>query len=183
MKKRYGILLLALATLAVAVSVGVGVYAYMVKSSDTVTNELIPGQVDCQVVETFDGEKKTSITVKNTGNVEAYIRVRLVTYWVTSEGSIAPKASEMPTFTCNSTWFKGSNDTYYYTAPVNPGEFTADLLPTGATIQLKQDGEYYQVVEVFAEAIQSLPAAAVEGVWPVQVNGTNYTLSPREETP
>ena len=140
--------------------------AYLYRATGDVTNEFVKGYVDCEVQENFNGTEKSSITVENTGNVMAYLRVRLVSYWVNKSGEIVAKASEMPTFTPAADWYSAGNDTYIYTKPVAPGGSTGDLLGSGSSITLQTSTEgYQQVVEVFADAIQSEPADAVKDAW------------------
>ena len=70
--------------------------ALMFRQTSLVTNEFETAIVDCQVHEQTDtgsvmAGAKSSITVENTGNIPAYIRVRFVSYWVDSEGHIVGK--------------------------------------------------------------------------------------------
>ena len=143
--------------------------AYLYRATNDVTNMFVPGEVDCEVTEDFNGTVKSSITVGNTGNVTAYLRVRLVSYWVDASGNIMPKASPAVSFTLGEGWqaLKNSADTYIYTSPVAPEAFTENLLGSAITLESKTvDGvTYYQVVEVFADAIQSEPATAVTEAW------------------
>lgn len=154
--------------LAVAVLCG-SVYAYMYRKSIAVDNTFIPAYVACVVDEDFADNKKTSITVENTGNIDAYIRVRLVSYWIDESGAIVSKSSEMPTFTKASDWIQDAgNDTYYYTKKVAPDASTTTLLDSDITLRLSSEG-YRQVVEVFAEAIQAEPDEAVTDSWNVTI--------------
>lgn len=172
--KILSVLLLATALVVLTSSVG----AYMRKQTPTVENAFVPAEVSCEVVENFDGKGKDSITVKNTSTIEAYLRLRLVTYWVvenelTGEMEILSKISKPLNFQFNETDWLKSGDTYYYKAPVAPEGVTSDLLIKENPIILEKnpvDGSY-QVVEVFAEAIQSLPEEAVEAAWNVNVVG------------
>lgn len=75
--KILSVLLLATALVVLTSSVG----AYMRKQTPTVENVFVPAEVSCEVDEEVNQNQKTSITVKNTGNIEAYLRLRLVTYW------------------------------------------------------------------------------------------------------
>lgn len=154
--------------LAVAVLCG-SVYAYMYRKSMAVDNTFIPAYVDCVVNEDFADNKKTSITVENTGNIDAYIRVRLVSYWIDESGAIVSKSSEMPTFGIADDWIPDAgNYTYYYTKKVAPDAFTTTLLDSDITLRLSSEG-YRQVVEVFAEAIQAEPDEAVTDSWNVTI--------------
>ena len=154
--------------------------ALMFRQTNLLTNEFETAIVDCQVHEKTDTGSviagvKSSIQVKNTGNIPAYIRVRFVSYWVDSEERVMGKASEMPEILYNeAAWFK-ENDIYYCKTPIEVGAFTPELLQSGKKIVLRVDEEtgYRQVVEVFADAIQSKPDRAVENSWKVNVTDNN----------
>ena len=180
MKLRKILLVLLACSLLLTLSLLGTVVAYMFKQTDSVANDLMPAYVDCEVVETFDGSTKSSITVKNTSNIDAYLRVRLVTYWVNDNGEIMPKASESITVDLAEGWIKGSGNTYYYTSPVKPEASTPDLLKDNAVLALARDEStgYRQVVEVFAEAIQSKPASAVTSSWGVTLTDGKITAAP-----
>ena len=174
--KNRKILYVTLFILVIAVSFPTAM-AYMFKKTETIKNELIPAEVSCKVNENFNGTKKTSVTVTNTSNITAYIRVRVVSYWQDSKGNIVARQSEMPVFEVSDNWIKADEyDTYYYKLPVKAGEDTLEFLKTGSEIILRQETEtddigvtytYNQVVEIFAEAIQSLPVDVVTSSWPV----------------
>lgn len=144
---------LVILVLVLALAVG-GVYSYMFARTEDAANVLTPAAVSCKVNETFEDNKKSSITVQNTGKVDAYLRVRLVTYWVNDAGEIVAKPSEKLTVTLTDNWLADTdNDTYYYQHPVKPDESTDNLLKDAIT--LISEGGYNQVIEVFAEAIQA----------------------------
>jgi len=148
------------------------VYAYMFAKSQTAETAFVPAQVSCKVSETFENNIKTSITVKNTGNIPAYVRVRLVTYWVDGEGNVAPLASPSLTVSVDEReWLTGSNNTFYYKTPVNAGEPTVNLLTYPITLTQDDKNGYKQVVDVFAEAIQADPPEAVLQSWGVNLGG------------
>ena len=183
------ILVVLLAVLALFSSIG-SVGAYMRKQTQVVSSVYIPGTVSCTVHETLTGKtEKRSITVENTGSITSYIRVRLVTYWVDSHGDIMYKASSnlnMDSIYNTTDWIKAPNeDLFYYKYPVAPdgntGDVTADLLKNGSVITLQRDNngtnsdtsdDLRQVVEVFAEAIQSEPTKAVTEAWKVTIDSS-----------
>ena len=76
--KRKMIAVLSLVLIAGWVAVSDFADAYMRKNTEEVDNTFIPAYVDCVVNEDFADNKKTAITVENTGNIDAYIRVRMV---------------------------------------------------------------------------------------------------------
>lgn len=176
MKKRKTMLPLLIAACLLFVSLCGGVLAYMFRRTEPKDNRFTPAVVDCAVVEDFDGNTKTSIAVKNTGNIDAYLRVRLVTYWVDGSGNLAPKPSAKITLTLPDGWIAGSDNTYYYTKAIASEATTSNLLT--APLALQQDGDYHQVIEVFAEAIQSEPDNAVTNSWGVTLTDNIITAVP-----
>ena len=146
------------------------VISYMFHISEQKDNLFTPAEVSCEVLEEFaDNKTKSSIVVENTSNIAAYLRLRLVSYWVDGDGNIVAKPSQMPSFTIANGWRAGPDDTYYYISPIKPEDKTPNLLADGQKIVLKQEDGYSQVVEVFAEAIQSKPVDAVEN-WGVTLD-------------
>lgn len=166
--KRLSTLLLSV-ILVVTIAVG-GTVAYLVTQVTPVTNTFTPSHVTCQVTEDFDGTKKENVNVFNTGDTDAYIRVKLVTYRVNDAGQHIGGTAAIPSFTPGQNWVENGGY-YYYTLPVAPGQKPAyDLIES---IQLK--GNYddadggKQVIEVMAEAIQSAPAVAIGESWRVSI--------------
>lgn len=161
--------LILLAAMSVVLATGVTV-AFMFRKTEPMTNELEPAQVSCSVEESFDGTNKSSIRVKNDSNVSCYLRLRMVSYWQDKDGNIVGKASEMPAVNYDTgNWFTDAADdyTYYYRPVVESGQSTGEFLQ--APIVLKEDvyqGEpVYQVLEIFAEAMQAEPEHIVETYW------------------
>ena len=149
--------------------------ALMFRQTSLMTNAFETAIVDCVVYEKTDAGlansgsvttmSKSSIKVQNTGNIPAYIRLRFVSYWVDADGNIVGKASEMPDIPFDeSAWFE-KNGMYYCRTPIDPDAFTPELLQVDKTIVLRavEETKYRQVVEVFADAIQSEPDSAVTG--------------------
>ena len=151
-------------------------FALMYRQTQPLNNQLEAAFVACDVEENFNGETKTRIAIKNTGNIDAYLRVRLVSYWVDSDGNITSKPSRMPRVSVTSGWVTGTGNTYYYSQPVAPGDITTNLLD--ADITLKEEDGYLQVIEVFADAIQSKPAEAVTTSWGVTLDGDKIITAP-----
>ena len=169
---------LALVAVVTLSAISGSVAAYMIKRTQFEENTFTPAVVTCELheVKNADTTQKTSITVTNTGNVNAYLRVRLVSYWVDpATGAIAAKPSPAVTFTPGMGWVAGSGNTYYYQPPVAPGATTYELLDSAITLT-SQDG-LVQVIEVFAEAIQAQPAAAVTGSWGVTLSPSGNVIA------
>lgn len=181
MKKRKNYLGLLIVVLIVALVLCGTVIAYMFRQTEYKDNQFTPASVSCEVVEEFDGQQKSSIKIQNTGNIDAYLRVRIVSYWVDSNGNIVAKPSSIPEVTPASGWIKGSNNTYYYQSPVSsvdPNNLTGELLSAPVDLEKDENG-YLQVVEIFAEAIQSKPTDAVTNSWKVSLDANgNITAAP-----
>ena len=167
--KRLTTLLLS-GLLLVTLIVG-GTVAYLVTQVTPVTNTFTPSHVTCAVTESFNGTVKSNVNVTNTGDTDAYIRVKLVTYRVNKDGQHIGGTATVPPFTPGEKWVPYGGY-YYYTLPVAPGQHPAyDLIHS---IQLK--GNYddadggKQAIDVMAEAIQSAPAEAIGKSWGVTIS-------------
>ena len=117
--------------------------AYMVNSSGSVVNRFTPSSVQCLVVE---GEG--AISVRNTGDIPAYIRASYVLNWMDASGNVSgvkPNAG----VSVASNW-TNVGGIWYYGAEVPVGGEIAFVSFTPAS-----NGDYHLAVEVVAEAIQS----------------------------
>ena len=79
------VMLVVAAVLVVCIGVA-GTLMFLVDKTSEVTNTFEPANVKCQVEESFDTKVKKNVNVKNTSNIDAYIRVKLVTYRVNDKG-------------------------------------------------------------------------------------------------
>lgn len=138
-----------------------GTVAYLVTGQNAITNTFTPAEVKVEIKETVSNHEKTSITIQNTGNIEAYIRVMLVGNTV-EDGNVTGSFEVAPSLKTG--WAKGSDGYYYYTKPVAAGSSTRNLL--GSSITLKEN----QTVTVLAQAIQSVPTNVVTSVWKVTLD-------------
>lgn len=153
-----------------------GTIAFLTTKTEPVVNMFNPSHVDCTVTERFNGTTKSDINVTNTGDTDAYIRVKLVSYRVNDQGQHIGGTAEIPAFTPGAGWVPYGTY-YYYTQPVAPGaKPAADLI---SSIDLT--GSYTdadggkQVIEVMAEAIQatgvdSNGTPAVKSAWGANVS-------------
>lgn len=165
--------------LLLALAIG-GTLAWLSTKDDPIQNKFLPTKVTCEVTEKFNGTtgEKTKVNVKNTGTIDAFIRVKLVTYRVNKDNQHIGGEAEIPTFTLGAGWayYEGY---YYYTLPVAPGKqpktnLTDSMTLTG-TYNDADGGK--QVIEVMAEAIQSVPEDAVKAAWGADFSiGTDGSL-------
>lgn len=167
---------MALATvLLLALTIG-GTVAWLTSKTSDITNTFTPSHVTCEVQEGFDGNVKTNVTVKNTSDIAAYIRVKLVTYRTNDKGDHIGGTAELPTFTLGKNWVE-HDGYYYYTLPVAAGETPAFKLTDSMTLTktyTDADGGH-QSIDVMAEAIQSEPAEAVGEAWGVSISQGSVT--------
>lgn len=149
--------------LALAIS---GTVAWLTTKDAPITNTFNPSKVACEVTESFNGTVKSSVNVKNTGDIDAYIRVKLVTYRTNKQGQHIGGTAEIPAFTPGAGWV-AYNGYYYYTKPVAPNAQPEKALISSINLTEKYidaDGGK-QAIDVMAEAIQSVPDAAVKAAW------------------
>ena len=163
------------AVLLVALAIG-GTLAWLTARSENVTNSFTVGHVSCQVTETFKDNVKSNVNVKNTGDVPAYIRVKLVTYRTNADGQHIGGTATLPSFTLGTGWVL-HDGYYYYTLPVAAGGTPATNLTDSMTLTNSYDDADggKQAIDVMAEAIQSVPAQAVGEAWGVSISEGGVT--------
>lgn len=154
--KKSAFLLVALILILV---VGAGTtLAYIVDMSGPLSNIFSPSNVACAV----NDDK----SIKNTGDVDAYIRAAVVMTWKAKDNS-GNVYGQKPACTLNgigAKWTLGSDGYYYYTEPIEAGESTNALF-TGYTVSDTAPTGYALSIEIVAEAIQADPFANEEAAW------------------
>ena len=177
--------------------------AFVFTGTGKVENTFESSYVACEVLEngadgtgSFDGVAKTNVRVKNTGEVQGYIRAAVVVTWMSADGTqvTAQKpvdgedyeivyANESDAESGNTTdnvtnWELGTDGYWYYKIPVNVGDSTQNLiksctLKSGVT---PPDG-FYLSVEIVASAIQSTPFEVVVTQWSSGVERVDETAN------
>ena len=159
-----------------ALAVG-GTVAWLTANATPVENTFTPSNVACRVTENFDGTTKSNVNVTNDSNIDAYIRVKLVTYRVNDAAQHIGGTAEIPAFTPGEGWVK-HGEYYYYTKPVAAGKAPEKpLIGANGIALIKYDDADggKQAIEVMAEAIQSQPAKAVGEAWGVTISQGSVT--------
>lgn len=149
---------LLVSAIVLAVGIVVGTIAWLVASTKPVTNTFTPGKVDITVTEEFDGETKKNVTVKNEGNVPAYIRAKIVVTWQDKAGNVYGQALVEDTdyiLTLGGSWKEGDDGYYYYTSSVAGGAETGVLIEKCEPVKGKAPKDYNLCVEILAESIQA----------------------------
>jgi len=187
--RKYTLFLVCLLlTVAIAVS---GTIAYIFTTSDPVTNTFAPVLPKIEIPEEMKETVKENATVKNTGDVDSYLRAKIVATWQNSNGEVYPEVPILGThyFMSNGTnWIK-VGDYYYYNKVAAPGqpavtknettekiEFGSgvtkdDMLIIEAKVIKPAPAEGYTLhIEILGQSIQSTPAEAVQEAW-----GMTYT--------
>lgn len=167
-------LVLVVSVLVLLLAVAGGTLAWLTAQTDGVVNTFTPAHVSCVVTEEFNGATKRNVNVENTSDIPAYIRVKLVTYRVNEDGQHIGGTATIPTFKPGEGWVK-YGEYYYYTLPVaasgTPNIPLIDETGINLTGSYDDADGGKQVIEVMAEAIQSVPEAAVQAAW-----GTGFSI-------
>lgn len=153
----------------------------LIDTTAKVVNTFTPGSVTASIVENgepVEGETsvsaKNSITVKNTGNVPALVRAKLVVNWIKlgEDGKPVRDEAGTPVIIANpvgtdgnpltitpsysSDWTTNLGDGYcYYNDYVAAGAATTDLLAAAITAPTNTPAGYAMQVEVITEAMQA----------------------------
>lgn len=152
------LLLLLSLVLVVALAVG-GTLAWLTAKTDPVVNTFTAGTGGTNIVETVTPTEKTSVKIQNTGDIDVYVRVRLVINCIDADNNII--AGTKPTVQIKEGWtFYG--DYYYYNGTIGENETTSELLNAPITLDDGQ-GNLYEV-NVMAQTIQ-VGGGAVEDAW------------------
>lgn len=138
-----------------------GSLAWLIDTA-SVQNDFTYGHVSCQVVEDFDGNTKSNVQIKNTGDTAAYIRAKIVATWQDSKGNVYLQAPALAP-SIGDGW-TNNGGFYYCNTPVEPGEMTPVLINSLGNIAAPEEG-YSLHVEILADAIQSQPAKAAQEAW------------------
>lgn len=158
--KMKSILLLALVAVLLLSAVG-GTVAYLVTATGPVENVFTPAKYDTEIEEKFESSAKSAITVINNGQVDVYVRVAIVGYYVDDEsGNIVAEWTGSPTITTNWTVADGF---YYYDKIVKPGESTDNLLANPIAVDTTSHPGAHLVVTVVHQSIQAegLPSGVI----------------------
>lgn len=172
--------LIVFAALLLTAAVG-GTAAYLIRQADPVKNTFQPAKVTCAVEEQFAEDVKSDVTVRNTGNINAYIRAAILVNWIAEDGSgnvysKTPAAGvDYAISWGNGAWHLGADGFWYYADPVAPDALTTNLINTATQLSTPPEG-YRLSIRILASAIQSEPANVVAQQW--NVTNTNGQILP-----
>ena len=166
-----------------------GTGAYLVTSTGPVTNTFTPASVTTQVEEEFNGTTKSNVRIKNTGNIDAYIRTAVIVNWADAQGNVSGTPVKDTDYVMDlnivtdekpdAPWFKGSDGYYYCKTAVKSVKQDTKNCYTPVLIKscIKATGAqapagYDLQVTILADGIQSVPADAVQQAWGVTVDSS-----------
>lgn len=182
--RRRSIILLVSLLSVIALSIGTTL-AFIFTNTGKVENTFNPTRVSCDVTEEFENNIKTNVSVKNTGNTDAYIRAAVIVTWIDNDGNVyasAPQEDTDYTITLadgfSESWLIDKNGFYYCKAPVAPDSDTPLLIEECRVIDGRAPEGYHLSVEILASAIQSEPSSVVEEQWGVTVTDSGITQVP-----
>ena len=178
------ILLAVSLVLILSAAIG-GTVAYLIDQTGSITNTFTPAKVTPGINENFDRSVKNDVQITNTGDIPAYIRVKVVVTWKDAQGNVygaAPVLGTDYTWQIPGTdWVKGSDGFYYYTKPVPAGEKTSVLLTACQPVAGRAPAGYSLSVDIHAQAIQAEPTTAVTSAWNnVTAVGTDGALTVKQ---
>lgn len=181
--KNYIYVLVAAVAVIIAGTAG-ATLAYLSHQSG-LTNQFQIAKVSTEIIETFKNDVKSDVSVKNTGDVPAYIRASIIIGWQDEKGNPVfgtPEAEndykmelnlQSASDTDDGEWVLANDGYYYYTMPVAGDKPTDILIKTCKDLKVdthKSEGKYL-VVDIAAQSIQADPAAAVLDAWGAEVGG------------
>lgn len=185
MKKRISVRAAALilcTVIAAVAAIGVTV-AYLFDVTPSLEEKFDPVEVACRVLSTVE-EHPTNVTVKNVGDVEAYIRATVVVTWVSDASGSTYGGAPVPgihyTVTAGEAgWVQGSDGFHYCTAPIAPDAKTPILFGSIDPVEGKAPEGYHLSVRILASGIQSTPVEAINAAWRTVTVAEDGTLSPQ----
>ena len=155
-RRRSGVKLLPLAAaLVLIIGVAAGsTMAYLTDESAALSGSYTAGLVDCLVLDDY--------SVKNTGNVDAYVRVRLVQNYVNAEGQVcsSPEHQDIVPATPDGWIYKDGY--YYFPDKLAPGSATVPA--ASSALPAAADGCTVKTT-LITEVIQAEPAYAITNAW------------------
>ena len=165
MKNTKKIIALVAIVLLMTATVG-STLAYLIADAGPIANIFNPAKVTCKVNETMSQENgvwtKSGVTIENTGNTTAYIRVAVVGNWCDDNGNVVePWIAKDSYFNLND-WEKG-NDGFFYCKTAIPADAPNDKTP--ALIysygKANENGLHLEM-NIVAQAIQATDEAVAD---------------------
>ncbi len=175
-KRRIQLIKLVICLLLVLGISVTGTIAFIVTHTNSITNTFKESNVACQVEETFNNNVKSDVSIKNTGDSQAYIRAYVNITWFDQTGNKVHSCKPIENTDYKITysddgWLLGSDGYWYYKLAVDAGDSTEVLISKCELLSTANAPEGYSLsVEIVCSAIQSSPTSVVTDMWNVQVD-------------
>lgn len=183
-RQRKPVTLLVSLLLLLGIAIGSTV-AFLATRTAAKKNTFTPSKVSSQVTESFNGTTKSNVAVKNTGDIDAYLRATVNITWRkdqnTADQTVTAKVPQEGvdytiTYSAGTGWANGEDGYWYYLTPVAPGASTRSLIESCTQLPgAEVPTGYHLSVEIIASAIQSVPAQAVGEAWGVTITENDVT--------
>lgn len=151
-----------------------GTIAYIQVHSH-ISNSFTVAKLSIELNETFDGKDKTDVTVKNTGDVPAYLRAAIVVNWKDTDGTVTSANESEYSMAMGPEWIQGADSYWYCKKPTDAGQPSPALIVSCKPKAVKAD--QHLSVEILIQGVQAEPATAVEELWDATVTADG-TLTP-----
>jgi len=154
--------ILAVSLLLLLVAGVVGTVAYFSMGTETIQNTFIPTKVTTEVTCSEGG----AVTVKNTGDIDAWIRVAVTVTWQ-QDGRENFIYGQAPNYSISKSdsWILGNDGFYYYNKAVAPNQVIEGLTVDTSTAGEAPATGYSLTVSVAASGLQSKPVSVFNDVW------------------
>ncbi len=161
----------------VSIMAVVGTVAYLFTATPSVVNTFTVPSDGSSIEEVIEGNVKKEVVIVNTGDVDSYIRAKVIFTWQNEDGEVHPTAVKDTDYTI--AWNTGDgagkwsvvNGTYYYNGVVKAAAETEPLFKECTPTEAAPEEGYTLHVEILSQSIQSEPATAVQSAWGMTYSG------------
>lgn len=174
---------LAISVLVLVLGIVGTTLAYLFDKADPITNTFTVAKAGITVDEKLENGVKNNVTIKNTGDVDVYIRARVIVTWKDDDGNVFPQTPVAGkdydyeiTYPTDTGWFEYEGN-YYYLSSVAPNAPTGVLFTGCKPVEGKTPDGYHLSVEILADSIQAEPENAVQEAWGVKISADKVESS------
>lgn len=182
-KKNQNASLLVLCFLWLATMVIGGTVAYLFTPASTVINTFSVPSGGSTIEEKLEENVKKEVVIQNTGDIDVYIRAKVIFTWKNMDGEVHPTAVIHPEDEIKGDYEIKWNDTkwqqidgfYYYNGVIEANGKTDYLFTDCTSIKSGPEEGYTLHVEILTQTIQDTPDTAVSEAWGMSYSGSAWT--------
>lgn len=159
--------------------------AFLTDGEEKVENVFTASKVTTEVTEELSENVKSNVKIKNTGDIDAYIRAAVVVTWQDEKGNVYGKPVAEDDYEIEfdlseqtepeGKWTLAEDGFYYWSNPVGAGESTNILVKNCKPLKNAPSEGYYLNVEIIGSGIQSVPSNVVKTEWSSGVKDVSGT--------